>query len=203
MVCVQQVLYYVFPRSSRQIILPAPTPTQHASYALTKTRFICLVCTGVVPPHKRRATRRMTQMYFSPSCTRACKARVRSPRDHVNRATALIAALSLPRCCYRKRDLYMHCVPRPHCTPSKSPYTPNVRLTSPFSALFFFFLPPPQYISPDFCHCVLHSRHTSVTPRSYVGGGVVYGSISTLLPTWQYHSYLCTVQGWRFSVYVA
>ena len=201
MVCVQQALYYVFPRSSRQIILPAPTPTQHASYALTKTRFTCLVCTGV-PPHKRRATRRMTQMYFSPSCTRACKARVRSPRDHVNRATALIAALSLPRCCYRKRDLYMHCVPRPHCTPSKSPYPSNVPLTSPFSALFIFFLPPPSTF-PLISVIAFYTHGILRSPSFICGVAVVYGSISILLPTWQYYSYLCTVQRWRFSVYVA
>ena len=147
LVCVQQALCYVFPHSSRQIILPAPTPTQHASYAFAKTRFICLVCTGVVPPDKRRATRRLTR--YMCKCILVLVVHVRaklafvSPRGHFHRATAMIAALSSPRCCYRQRDLDMHCVPRPHCTPSKSPYPANVRLTSPFSAMFFFLLPVP------------------------------------------------------------
>ena len=29
---------------------------------------------------------------------------------------------------------------------------------------------PPEYISPDFCHCVLHSRHTT-QPLVYLWGG--------------------------------
>ena len=49
----------------------------------------------------------------------------------------------------------------------------------------------------------MHPRHSCVPPRLPVGGGVVYGSISRFLHTWQYHLYLYTVEGWRCSVYVA
>ena len=108
---------------------------------VSKTRFIGLVCTGVVPPDKRRATRRLTR-YMS-KCILVLAVHVGaklafvSPRDHFHWATAMIAALSSPRCCYRQGDLDMHCVARPHC------------LTSRFSALFIFSLTPPspQYIS--------------------------------------------------------
>ena len=176
MVCVEQALYYVFARSSREIILPAPTPTQHASYAFAKTRFIGLVCTGVVPPDKRRATRPLTRYVFKLFLVLAVHVRAKhafvSPRDHFHRTTAMIAALSSPRCCYRQKtstctvyDVYTVVYTIKITEPIKCTFD---LLHFPLCSLFSY---PPQYISPDFCYCVLHPRHTCVAPRLSVGGG--------------------------------
>ena len=140
------------------------------------------------------------QMYFSPSFTRACKARVRFsersfPPGYGSDSCTVFVTVLLPT----QRPGHALCT-------TSILYTINI--TVPIKCVFdvsifgpvHFFLTPPPYISPDFCHCVLHPRHTCVAPRW--GGGVANGSISRLLQTWQYHSYLCTVEGWRCSICV-
>jgi len=141
------------------------------------------------------------QMYFSPSCTRAFKGRVRSPRDHVHWVTALIAALSRHGVA-TDRDLDMHCVRSPHCTPSKSPYPSRWALDLYIFRSVHFFLTPPNTF-PLISVIAFYTHGILRSPSFICGVAVVYGSISILLPTWQYYSYLCTVQRWRFSVYVA
>ena len=107
------------------------------------------VCIDVLLLDQRLATRRQAGILLK--CFRVLAVRVHaqltffSPRNHSPPATSMITAFSSPRCCYRRGDLGIQCVPRVSNVIIKSRYSPNERLTSRFSTLFIFCFPPTPF----------------------------------------------------------
>ena len=162
---------------------------------------LCRACYS--PPFGLRSTGRLTRYVFKYILVLAVHVNAKlafvSPRDHFHPSTSVIAPLSSPRCCYRQRPRHALCTKSTLYTIEIAvPFKMSVRLIH-FPLCSFFSYPPPIHL-----RRLLSLRSTPTAHlRNMWGGGVVYGSISRLLPIWQYHSYLCAVQEWRCSVYVA
>jgi len=129
---------------------------------------LCRACYS--PPFGLRSTGRLTRYVFKCILVLAVHVNAKlafvSPRDHFHPSTAVIAPLSSPRCCYRQRPRHALCTKSTLYTIEIAvPFKMSVRLIHfPLCSLFSN---PPEYISPDFCYCVLHPRHTCVI----CGGG--------------------------------